>query len=382
MKSYRFVFDTSQTARANGRRQKQVCPRCGHRSLVLYIDRETGKPLGENCGKCDHEQSCGYNLTPKQYARDNHLNLQGGALKPSPMETAPLQPLRVPNYYVREAERHAWDSPLVAWLSNIFNRETVAKAVSLYHVGQIGRYTVFPQIGVDGWTRTGKMIAYRPDGHRDREAGADWLHSYLRRYGHGKEVEGELHQCLFGLRLLRDRSASTLVRVFEGEKSALAMTCYDIATGAGNVVNLATGGCAMLKNLLTASATILQGFDSITLFPDAGEAERWKRDVADSGLVELLKVSVNTELERYDWNTDIADVLAAEAVLRPTDAQNTPDGQLPSKSRENASEGRKTAKEAILERANSLLAEMRSKNPAIAILEKGLQLEAVKSWTN
>lgn len=382
MKSYRFVFDTSQTARANGRRQKQVCPSCGHRSLVLYIDRETGKPLGENCGKCDHEQSCGYNLTPKQYARDNHLNLQGGALKPSPMETAPLQPLRVPNRYVHEAERHAWDSPLVAWLSNIFNRETVAKAVSLYHVGQIGRYTVFPQIGVDGWTRTGKMIAYRPDGHRDREAGADWLHSYLRRYGHGKEVEGELHQCLFGLRLLRDRSASTLVRVFEGEKSALAMTCYDIATGAGNVVNLATGGCAMLKNLLTASATVLQGFDSITLFPDAGEAERWERDVVASGLVELLKVSVNTELERYDWNTDIADVLAGEAVLRPTGAQNTSDGQLPSKSRENASEGRKTAKEAILERANSLLAEMRSKNPAIAILEKGLQLEAVKSWTN
>lgn len=381
MKSYRFVFDTTQTAGANGRRQKQVCPSCHRRSLVLYIDRETGKPLGENCGKCDHEQSCGYNLTPKQYARDNHLNLRGGALKPSPMANIPLQPLHVPNHYVCEAERHAWDSPLVAWLSNIFNRETVAKAVSLYHVGQIGRYTVFPQIGVDGWTRTGKMIAYRPDGHRDREAGADWLHSYLRRYGHGKEVVGELHQCLFGLRLLRDRSASTLVRVFEGEKSALAMTCYDIATGAGNVVNLATGGCALLKKLLTASATILQGFDSITLFPDAGEAERWEREVVDSGLVELLKVSVNTELERYDWNTDIADVLAGEAVLKPTGARNTSDGQLPIRSSENASEGRKTAKEAILERANSLLAEMRSKNPAIAILEKGLQLEAVKSWT-
>ena len=137
----------------------------------------------------------------------------------------------------------------------------------------------------------------------------------------------------------------------------------------------------MLKNLLTASATILQGFDSITLFPDAGEAERWERDVAGSGLVGLLKVSVNTELERYEWNTDIADVLAGEAVLRPADAQNTLDGQLPSRISENASEGRKTAKEAILERANSLLAEMRSKNPAIAILEKGLQLEAVKSWT-
>ena len=381
MKSYRFVFDTSQTARANGRRQKQVCPSCGRRSLVLYIDRETGKPLGENCGKCDHEQSCGYNLTPKQYARDNHINLRGGALRPSPMETAPLQPLRVPNDYISEAEKHAWDSPLVDWLSNIFNRETVAKAVSLYHVGQIGRYTVFPQIGVDGWTRTGKMIAYRPDGHRDREAGADWLHSYLRRCGRGKEGVVGLPQCLLGLLLLRDRSASTLVRVFEGEKSALAMTCYDIAMGAGNVVNLATGGCAMLKKLLVASATILQGFDSITLFPDAGEAERWERDVAESGLVGLLKVSVNTELERYDWNTDIADVLAGEAVLRPTGAQNTSDGQLPSRSSENASEGRKTAKEAILERANSLLAEMRSKNPAIAILEKGLQLEAVKSWT-
>lgn len=382
MKNYRFVFDTSQTARANGRRQKQVCPRCGRRSLVLYIDRETGRPLGGNCGKCDHEQSCGYNLTPKQYARDNHHNLRGGALRPSSMANSPLPTLHVPNRHVREAEGHAWDSPLVAWLSNTFNRETVAKAVSLDHVGQIGRYTVFPQIGFDGLTRTGKMIAYRPDGHRDRQAGADWLHSYLRRYGHGAEVVGELHQCLFGLHLLRGRSASTLVRVFEGEKSALAMTCYDIATGAGNVVNLATGGCAMLKNLLAASATILRGFDSITLFPDAGEAERWERDVAESNLGKLIKVSVNTELERYDWNTDIADVLAGEAVLRPTGAQNKSDGQQPTNSVENASEVRKTAKEAILERANSLLAEMRRKNPAIAILEKGLQLEAVKSWTN
>ena len=26
MRSYRYIFDTSQTARANGRRQKQVCP--------------------------------------------------------------------------------------------------------------------------------------------------------------------------------------------------------------------------------------------------------------------------------------------------------------------------------------------------------------------
>jgi len=381
MKSYRFIFDTSQTARANGRRQKQVCPRCGRRSLVLYIDRETGKPLGENCGKCDHEQSCGYNLTPKEYAKDNHLNLRGGALRPSPMANIPLQTLHVPNCYVRRAERHAWDSPLVAWLSNIFSKETVEKAVSLYHVGQIDRYTVFPQIGLDGLTRTGKMIAYRPDGHRYQEAGANWLHSYLRRYGHGEEVVGELHQCLFGLHLLRGRSASTLVRVFEGEKSAIAMTCYDIATGAGNVVNLATGGCAMLKNLLAASATILQGFDCITLFPDAGEAERWERDVVESSLGKLLKVSVNTELERYDWNTDIADVLASEAILRPTGAQNTSDGQLPSESRENVSEGRKTAKETILERADSLLAGMRSKNPAIAILEKGLQLEVVKSWT-
>ena len=134
-------------------------------------------------------------------------------------------------------------------------------------------------------------------------------------------------------------------------------------------------------NLLVASATILQGFGCITLFPDAGEAERWERDVVESGLGELLKVSVNTELERYDWNTDIADVLAGEAILRPTGVQNTSDGQLSSDSRENVSEGRKTAKETILERADSLLAEMRSKNPAIAILEKGLQLEAVKSWT-
>ena len=50
---------------------RHTCPACGgKRCFTLYVD-ESGEPLSEIVGRCDHESSCGYHYKPKDYFRDH-----------------------------------------------------------------------------------------------------------------------------------------------------------------------------------------------------------------------------------------------------------------------------------------------------------------------
>lgn len=47
---------------------KISCPSCGKpRCFVKYVDAEGEIAFPGNVGKCDHENSCGYHYTPKEY---------------------------------------------------------------------------------------------------------------------------------------------------------------------------------------------------------------------------------------------------------------------------------------------------------------------------
>lgn len=49
---------------------KISCPSCGKpRCFVKYVDAEGKIVFPDNVGKCDHENSCGYHYTPKEYFR-------------------------------------------------------------------------------------------------------------------------------------------------------------------------------------------------------------------------------------------------------------------------------------------------------------------------
>ena len=49
---------------------KISCPSCGKpRCFVKYVDAEGEIAFPGNVGKCDHENSCGYHYTPKEYFR-------------------------------------------------------------------------------------------------------------------------------------------------------------------------------------------------------------------------------------------------------------------------------------------------------------------------
>ena len=50
---------------------RHTCPACGRqRCFTLYVDPDAN-PLHETVGRCDHESSCGYHRTPRQYFHDH-----------------------------------------------------------------------------------------------------------------------------------------------------------------------------------------------------------------------------------------------------------------------------------------------------------------------
>lgn len=66
MSEYRFHLEKYRHG------SKIDCPNCGKkRCFVRYIDEQGTVRFPSTVGKCDHEQSCGYHYTPREYFRDN-----------------------------------------------------------------------------------------------------------------------------------------------------------------------------------------------------------------------------------------------------------------------------------------------------------------------
>ena len=57
--------------RYKGTATRHTCPNCGDkRSFTYYVD-ESGMLLHPSVGRCNHESSCGYHYTPKEYFHDH-----------------------------------------------------------------------------------------------------------------------------------------------------------------------------------------------------------------------------------------------------------------------------------------------------------------------
>ena len=68
MNEYRFHLQKYKA----GRNTKQTCPQCGRRKcFVRYVDEEGKIEFPDYVGRCDHEDSCGYHYTPKDFFKDN-----------------------------------------------------------------------------------------------------------------------------------------------------------------------------------------------------------------------------------------------------------------------------------------------------------------------
>jgi hypothetical protein len=311
MNEYRFHLQKYKA----GRNTKQTCPQCGRRKcFVRYVDEEGKIEFPDYVGRCDHEDSCGYHYTPKDFFRDNP-DLKPNDLendtwrydktnKPVMVKPEPEVPSFMSTDMMRKTLSHYDINPLYQFLCKTIGKDAANRQFEHYKVGtskKWGGATVFWQIDKDGNVRSGKLMGYNPkDGHRIKEPIPQvcWVHTEL------KLPDFHLKQCLFGEHLLATSSAT--IMLVESEK-----TCLIASHFMPDFLWLATGGKDGCFNDETIQ--VLHDRDVI-LMPDLGATEKWAKKSAI--LTPICKsVTVSTVLEQMatdeqrEAGLDISDFL-------------------------------------------------------------------------
>ena len=190
---------------------------------------------------------------------------------------------------------------LVRWIRtgirwDTIQRKRVEEMIGLYDVGH-GKHghTIFWQIDERGRLRTGKMMKYREDGHRDKEAkwNFDWIHATLSRHWDAERQEmtdeppypyphlydpsrQEAQITFFGYHLLnhwKRKDIDQTVCIVESEKTALLMS---IAYGNhAKQVWIACGGLEMLTR--ERLQPIIDQRRRIILYPDRDGIKKWQQ---------------------------------------------------------------------------------------------------------
>lgn len=305
---------------------KHICPNCGRKSLKYYVDSDNA-PISEQVGRCDHESSCGYHYTPSQYFRDHPLDsLQADYEHPAKnysvadwQDPKPLPPSYIaPEYMERTLHR---ESPLFGYLRQKLGAEAVDAALKACNVGATKDGSViYWQVDTLCNIRTGKIIPYKADGHRDKRGRTDWVHSVLLRF---HRVESyNLVQCLFGEHLLKQYPGKPVALV-EAEKTAIVCSVTHpqfVWVAVGSLAQLNTYGKSLDK------LKILQG-RKIYAFPDADGYGHWcaKADVLrthgfDITVVDYIERHATPEQKAH--GADIADLILAEREAAPPPAYN------------------------------------------------------------
>lgn len=296
---------------------KYTCPSChGKKCFRRYVENATGRELAEDVGVCDHINSCRYQKSPREYFaehpelkkdwRDNHpvpVNwAQCSKPADSPKTTEPVKEFTLDSTYV-EAYQNP-NSNFVIWLVNSVARfygisiDKVKEVFLDYNLGADNiRRVVFWQRDSEGRVRTGKMMQYSADGHR--EGNPNWIHCYLMNQKKLDSNTWELRQCLFGEHLL-SKYPDKEVGLVESEKTAIICSLFY-----PEKVWVASGGC---HNLSVEKLQVLVG-RRVTVYPDSGVLAKWYGKLIR---VEGLMFTMDTSCEDKPANTDIADILLSD----------------------------------------------------------------------
>lgn len=300
-----------------GMATRHICPNCGDRhSFAYYVDGQD-TPLHPSVGRCNHESSCGYHYTPKQYFHDHpeYRTANGfsfGRQRVEQKTKLPPQPIAVcyiPIHYVEKSQ--SVHSNFFRFLSTLLTayygskaKEVLNRLLEEYRLGATREGAViFWQIDRMNKVRTGKVMQYNPeDGHRikgGQTSAVNWIHSILKKQQALPE-EWQLSQCLFGEYLLNVYPDKVVVLV-ESEKSAVIGSA--IFPG---YVWLATGGKSQMKE---EKLRVLSG-RTVLLFPDADGYAEWKQRAGNMTFCKAIVsdlIEKNATPEQKAAHIDIAD---------------------------------------------------------------------------
>ena len=292
MNNHRFILQPYK-----GVGSRHCCPACHKkRCFSRYIDTEKQISFPDDVGRCDHEQSCSYHLTPKEYfernpqAKPRHCDFAA----PSAWRAKPTELVKPTSFIAAETVSqtlHGYEkNNLYLFLRSKFGPEDALRLMRDYRVGTSKHWPgscVFWQTDINCDTRTGKVMLYdAATGKRVKEPfnHVTWVHSLLRL------PDFNLRQCFFGEHLL-PMNRGKPVAIVESEKTALVAAYY-----LPEYVWLATGG----KNgCFNADAVrVLRGCQVI-LYPDIGATDQWRQKLR------LLR-SLGIETSIFNFLEDVA----------------------------------------------------------------------------
>jgi hypothetical protein len=244
---YRYIFEKGS--------RKHICPECGKKRFVRYVDSKTGEYLPEQYGRCDREANCGYHLNPYQdgYSKMIWGKENGNSTvipirwKPPSTRKAPQPPVK-PVYFDFEAfkrtlrpehyENNIFIQNLFSRVQFPFDPADVTRVIELYRLGTVSAgyrsgAVTFPFIDIDGNVRAVQVKQFDEANHT---TGTDFLHSILARHYNdiGKQLpewlEAYMSQdkkvsCLFGEHLL-NKFPSNRIALVEAPKTAIYGTLY------------------------------------------------------------------------------------------------------------------------------------------------------------
>lgn len=289
---YRFKLE-----RYSGPNSKHICPNCGRRKFVKYIDDQTGRYLDHNVGRCDREVRCGYHYPPREFFADNpsfkeeSYHSKPYSRRKTILKTREASPVDYISTEVLMRTLGSYDrNNFAKFLREQFSFEMVRDALRRYLIGTWadGR-TVFWQIDARGRIHTGKLIAYDPTtGKRIKDRNPSWVHAELKRVGE-LPSDFSLQQCFFGEHLL-PQLPEKVVGLVESEKTAIVASQF-----IPNYLWVATGGCGNLD--LERLGRAMRG-RRVVLYPDSSKFEAWSMKAVEARRSFGLKVRISDLLER------------------------------------------------------------------------------------
>lgn len=234
--------------------KKHLCPDCGKRRFVRYVDTVTNGYLPEQYGRCDREENCMYHLNPykDEFVKRIWLEEQGKRVdnyqqfKPFSRRELPTKPKPVfyPSYVFEktlEPDRYSKNTFIQNLLNTVpfpFETGDVERVVSLYYLGTVSKgyrsgAITFPFIDKANNIRAIQVKQFDQANHtkgtdflhsivekhytRTQQALPEWLGAYLKQ---DKRVS-----CLFGEHLL-NRYPFNPIALVEAPKTAIYGTLY------------------------------------------------------------------------------------------------------------------------------------------------------------
>lgn len=284
MKDYRYILEPYR-----GPSSRFRCPGCNKpHKFTRYIDTRTNTYLGDDIGRCDREEKCGYHVKPSPGPNPPAIRFS----PPRKIE-AVREPDILPDLPVEKSILAFRESELFKWTMDLFGEEEAVNKFNLYCIGASKHWkgaTAFNQLDIKAYPRQSKIMHYTRVNQftirRTKSPQMALKYDYKQNiyipdtnkgdkiFFAGKRIlnnpAANLVQCFFGEHLLNYEKYEWMdVAIVESEKTALICSILK-----PQYLWMATGGRNGCKWRDPAVFKALED-RNIILFPDLGCFDEW-----------------------------------------------------------------------------------------------------------